>query len=468
MAELIEPTVTISGQVLSLQSGTVSGDEGQYAWTCDLQLADARQHVLFVPDAPFVVNLPGEDYAMLVDSTGLSRGGIVDLHATVSGISPSALYAAPRAQKVSQSWDTAVLATAVVDELFGVGVVAWPIVNWSIAANRLGADNQTPMEVLQRLAQTPGALVESEPDGSIQVRYRFPIAVTQYPGATPDQEYTDTQHNIASGEKTVFAEIVNRLRVLDSEAAANSDAIEFEQDKADPAKGLLRVFPKPWREPVTLVHTSNAQVSAQLVGVVTEELIETVEVLGGKGSVSKPIFEVVLLEWLFVNLTGVTFEVDGKEFTTTHATLKESLLRITYRTRSINFEAAAFLGAEVQFLVIESAAAIAALDIAVVRGAGDKPGDNIVDPLIGSVPVAIQRGRNELDARASGLREVDIEAVYRAGVRMGQLAKIFDMQTGVPWLGKISGVTHQISKAGDSTQLTTRLRVEKPTNFYAI
>ena len=41
------------------------------------------------------------------------------------------------------------------------------------------------------------------------------------------------------------------------------------------------------------------------------------------------------------------------------------------------------------------------LDIFVMRGAGDRRGEDIVDPLIGSsIPVAIQRGRNELDGRA--------------------------------------------------------------------
>lgn len=102
------------------------------------------------------------------------------------------------------------------------------------------------------------------------------------------------------------------------------------------------------------------------------------------------------------------------------------------------------------------------IDIFVQRGQGDKSGENIVDPLIGSLPVAIQRGRNELDARSVPLIGVDNEAVYRSGVRMGDLARFHDLLNGVEWSGKIAGISHEVRKAGESVELTTRLKVERP------
>lgn len=101
------------------------------------------------------------------------------------------------------------------------------------------------------------------------------------------------------------------------------------------------------------------------------------------------------------------------------------------------------------------------VDIFVIRGAGDKRGDDIVDPLIGSVPVAIMRGRNELDDRAEGMQTVEVETVYRTGVRLGQVARFHDIQTGEVWSGKIAGITH--SQAG--VELTTMLQVQRPTGF---
>jgi len=101
------------------------------------------------------------------------------------------------------------------------------------------------------------------------------------------------------------------------------------------------------------------------------------------------------------------------------------------------------------------------VDVFVIRGAGDKRGDDIIDPLIGSVPVAIVRGRNELDARAEGVQLVEVDTVFRTGVRLGQTATFLDMQTGERWTGKISGITHRAA----GVDLVTSLRVRRPTAF---
>lgn len=103
------------------------------------------------------------------------------------------------------------------------------------------------------------------------------------------------------------------------------------------------------------------------------------------------------------------------------------------------------------------------IDIIVQRGSGARPGADIVDPLIASVPVAIQRGRNELDERASGMREVSVEVVYRTGVRAGQLARFYDAQLGQIWTGKIAGISHSVSNVNGSLQTITTLKVKRPT-----
>jgi hypothetical protein len=101
------------------------------------------------------------------------------------------------------------------------------------------------------------------------------------------------------------------------------------------------------------------------------------------------------------------------------------------------------------------------VDIFVTRYAGDKRGDDIVDPLIGSVPVAIVRGRNELDERASGMQQVEVETIYRTGLRVGQSSRFSDMQTGEIWTGKIIGITHKVA----GVEISSVLQVKRPTGF---
>jgi hypothetical protein len=98
------------------------------------------------------------------------------------------------------------------------------------------------------------------------------------------------------------------------------------------------------------------------------------------------------------------------------------------------------------------------IDIFVQRGPGDKRGDDIVDSLIGSLPVAIARGRNELDERAQPMQTVTMETVYRDGVRLGQLARVLDSRAGVAWMGKIVGISHR----GAGVERTTTLRIKRP------
>lgn len=104
-------------------------------------------------------------------------------------------------------------------------------------------------------------------------------------------------------------------------------------------------------------------------------------------------------------------------------------------------------------------------DIFVQRGAGDRVGDEIVDPLLTDINVAIQRGRNEIDDQASGIIPVEVDAVHRTGVRAGQLAEFVDRPTGASWKGKITGVSHSVRKvkAEGPIEITTTLQIDRPT-----
>lgn len=100
------------------------------------------------------------------------------------------------------------------------------------------------------------------------------------------------------------------------------------------------------------------------------------------------------------------------------------------------------------------------IDLFVQRGSGDKPGEDVVDPLVSSIPVAIVRGRNELDDKAHRKDDETLGTVYRDGVRLGHLARTYEV--GEIWTGKIDGIEHTIRKVGDSVQTTTSLQLERP------
>jgi hypothetical protein len=99
--------------------------------------------------------------------------------------------------------------------------------------------------------------------------------------------------------------------------------------------------------------------------------------------------------------------------------------------------------------------------IIVRRGKGSHPGDDIIDPLITALPVALQRGRNEMDERASGLQDVELEIPFRPNLRNGQVVQVVDLLFGVTWYGKITGLTHR----GELASMVTSMKLKRPTDF---
>lgn len=61
--------------------------------------------------------------------------------------------------------------------------------------------------------------------------------------------------------------------------------------------------------------------------------------------------------------------------------------------------------------------------VVVERGDGDKPGPEIVDELLGSTALLVERGRNEIDAQCSNRRIVNITGPYRKWLDTGRIVE---------------------------------------------
>jgi hypothetical protein len=348
------PIITINGQSFPVEQAEVRLDEGQYAWVCSVTLYDPAYYDLFQPGDSFSIDMLGEEYVFLYDGKSFSRNSIVDVQASVSGISPSALLGEPRAQKITKTWDTSVLALSAVEEVINGYPLVWEILNWGLPPFRLAVQDMTPIEVVQLIAKAAGGVVQTDPDGTLRVRYLFPVRVPDYPTTAEDQFYSDLDHNFSVNEEVGIPEIVNKIRIMDISPGADQDRVEFVQDPDFGDRGYLKVFPSPWRETLFVDHTSLPIVSITYVGVRTEQLEpEDIEILESKGSVGHPIYQLNTLEWLYRDLGGIVFEQDKNDFNTTNTTDHESLLRITYTTRWLRFDVVAWPEAKVQFLVLE-------------------------------------------------------------------------------------------------------------------
>lgn len=105
------------------------------------------------------------------------------------------------------------------------------------------------------------------------------------------------------------------------------------------------------------------------------------------------------------------------------------------------------------------------VDIVVIRGAGDYPGDDITEPLAASVVVARALGQSKID-EAERVDEVSLTAAYTAGLKPGQTLQVNDPWGSPTYQGKITRVRH----VGDTDQngnvsSTTEITVKKPREY---
>lgn len=98
-------------------------------------------------------------------------------------------------------------------------------------------------------------------------------------------------------------------------------------------------------------------------------------------------------------------------------------------------------------------------DLIVQRGSGDKPGDDISDPLLTTIAAALSRGRAELD-EGTLADQAQIERTWHDH-RLGDTVSLRDPIAG-RWRGKVTGVQHTIEidsegNVSGRTDLTVRV-----------
>jgi len=343
---------------LQILNGQVSSDEGSYLWEVTAELSDINDYALLRQDDPFDVEIYGEIFKFILDSKELDRSNPAQLSANITGLSPGAIYDFPRAQPYTKTWDTPVSAKAAAEAALGVSIT-WNILDWTIPAFRLAVENVSPISVVIQIAEAAGGIVESDIDGSILVRHKFPVSVADYDTATPDHSFTEEEHILSVSEQFVSSRVVNKLRLLDVESDY-SDVIEYVKDPVDRLKGELRAYPSPWRTGVGIIDTAQVGQLLPITGdpvlqsrieAGSDELGELVEIVDGIGTTNYPISSIGLVEWVSESLGGVSFEEHGNTVSVANPEGKYGLVKLTYTVEYYSFPVESLTGDPAQFLM---------------------------------------------------------------------------------------------------------------------
>jgi len=304
---------------LDFLSISISCDEDSPYYQCEVTLKDAQDYVQFPRDTAFVIHLLNVDYHFIVDSRSLNRSidddGNYSETCSFTGLSPLVNYARPRSVKLTKTWETPSMASAIVAEL--IGSVTWNLIDWMIPAYRLAAENAAPLDIAQQIVQAVGGLIESQPDGKVVCRHRWPVSIANFSTAASNVILSETGIFSAT-ESPTQDELMNRIRIMDQDAGYQ-DRMEYVPDKLsededDPFHGILYAFPSPWREGLRIVTT---RPSAIALGTLSEgkriiadsnedypaEILTFAE---RESSTQYPVMSLTTFEWLDENLGSIT------------------------------------------------------------------------------------------------------------------------------------------------------------------
>lgn len=445
-------------------SASISQDEGNYAWYGTLELSEPASFQNIRIDDPITLELGGEVFSFIVDNKMLDRTGVGMPRFTVSVISPTARFAAPRATPLDRVWNT-VQARDAAEEAVGEAI-PWELIDWLIPAGRVAVYSASPLDVVRTIAEAAGGMVETLPNGSLRVRHRFPVAVPEWPTATVDHVLTDTADNLSCRESHMLRTRVNKVLVrgyLPTDTGFLSAEVDARVDGLN--RGKTTFFSGDTAH--LLVHAgSDISMAAPITsvgdilpgGVQSVNVTENVVFNGNKTAVlEKPAISIDSVIWQGNDLGTVWLGADRR--TVSVSTSGVAIARVTYQSFAHSWSLTSptsvagqnTFPAHVRFTGTTEALPGTG-EIFCQRGDGTFRGADISDPLLTTDDAKRSRGRAEIDAGES-LQEVSLICLHRPGFMPGQLIEVHDALMGQSWRGKITGVSHNAQGARLITSL---------------
>lgn len=331
---------------ISFLSARIETDEGSFGWTGTFELESLQDLKKFKANSLFFFTVGADTYQFMVDAKNFSRTSITEHRAVLKGVSPAVQLTAPRASRITKTWNTPMMSHDLIREMTGDFPVEITILNWPIPANRYGVSLTSPMEVIRQIAVAVGGEVDSLPNGTLRVRPKFPIPTNQWASGMADHHYSEEEDIFSLDNQETPLKAFDKFRVMDAQSSVESDRLEFK--KLTDTTGEIRVYPYPWRTSVMVESTTNRAT----VGEGSEEYRdeeETIEIFKGSGSVRFPVTSVNSVQWMGAESVGVVAGYDSTKVSTASSVF--SMLKIGYKTRCLVFPVQGEVELQAQFVL---------------------------------------------------------------------------------------------------------------------
>ncbi|HAT51483.1 MAG: hypothetical protein HQL07_01360 [Nitrospirae bacterium] len=450
---------------MSIIAVSIGISEGAYAWTGAITIDDIASYQQVVIGDPLTVTVGGEVFNLMVDSKTISRDGVNAPVMSLSVISPTAMLEDPYAKRRDLTMPVDTTAKAVAEAAIN-GAIEWDLVDWMIPSDLLSFYRATPLSIVRAVVSAAGGTVETLPDGMLRVRHLFPVPVPNWAAYTIPATHvlTDAVDNLSCTETYAVPVLVDKVSIRSEEM--RDAMLSFEVDgRPNGLNGGITSFTGGMTA-YFLLHVDPQKISevtvipsvGDVVGVPVQSYLVTQFVNFDQSrfqaSLEHPTDNIVSVQWYGNNLGALRLGKDKK--TVSPEIPGTGIAQVRYTVQSFAF------GVELPKIVSDTdhypvniALAGEVKDLSELvcqRGAGNHPGEDVIDPFLTTIDAKLSRGRAIID-QGSGLQVVSLTCIHRPGIMPGDLVQIHDALMGSSWIGKVSGVRHNIAASAMTTHL---------------
>ncbi|MDR3088561.1 MAG: hypothetical protein LBU39_01930 [Desulfobulbaceae bacterium] len=292
----------------------LAASEDQYAITGQVYLANKSD--LAPAGTPIVLTTPAGTFILIVDGHSLGRSiseAVYQETYSLDVISPAAaLLDAPFADAVIDEFPGGMASEIAAQFVATTGVsLSWQTIDWHIPPDTLFATGETPLAVLRKLASACGAILQSQPDGTLMIRPVYPVRVTDWSTA-PAQILSVDDFASSISCAPDWRDGYNAFLVGNSQPVKN-DTLRLDEEAVSPAEKRILLWETPMTQARYTLYCSRPEMmEMRYDGVINKNIDrELVEFIGGQGQAERPIYDLRGIEWGAIQLGALTFTEDG-------------------------------------------------------------------------------------------------------------------------------------------------------------
>jgi len=257
-----------------------------------------------------------------------------------------------------------------------------------------------PIDGISRLAEVIGGVVRTKSDGSLLVRYKFPVRPKDLQDADAVYEL-DRYSNLVSLDYSEEAALYDSVEVRGADYSETQTYFSIETDKTcfeiGKEDAILKVYKYPFDIDYTVFSTDGT--ITKISSNKTEEITENINIENESGSTSKYIYNLTSHQWIGSvkkknekeDLGNIEF--DGNNIQCTNCA--GGYLRVNYETKYDEWRLSCSKETEVKSIVIVPEGETIVLNV--IIGDGNRPAPPIQDELITEEYMAVLRGQAFLD-----------------------------------------------------------------------